>query len=214
MCPLPLRAPLDARLGSPHDQDRRDERPVRRARTHDPRRLRRIRPPHARDPYGTQATEPAPRCFRRQRRLRMQREQRVMATHDRHPEAPHRSHSPSLRGPRHLAESPGFLRARSRDPRRVFRLDACVDRDAFDRLLPPKPLTASTHVSCVPSFFFRGLRLVLAREGWDPQRLSSVALAFALAPEESSPRGLGPLDAARLGNRAFHDARLRFGGPG
>jgi len=153
-CPLPLRAPLDARLGSPSDQDRRYEQPVRTARTHEPRRLRRVRPPHARDPYGTQATEPARRCFRRQRRLRMQIEERVVAKHDPHPILPHRSHSPSLRGPRHLAESLGFVasqvtRSASCLSTRCVRSTAMRSTD----FCHPNQSTASTHVSCVPSFF-------------------------------------------------------------
>jgi hypothetical protein len=70
----------------------------------------------------------------------------------------------------------GFLRARPRDPHLVFRLHACVGRDAFDRLLPPKPNNGEHSRLVCSRRLLRGLRLVLAREGWDPSIASELAL--------------------------------------
>jgi len=75
--------------------------------------------------------------------------------------------SPS-EGPRHLRRASGSsepghaIRAVSLDSTRTF------DRDAFDRLLPPKPIYGEHPRLVCSRLVFRGLRLVLARQGWDP----------------------------------------------
>jgi len=199
--PLPLRPPLDARLGSPSDQDRRRVSLVRRARTYDPGRLRRLdihmlatrvapKPPSP--PAATFEGNDA--CARRsssERRPRMTE----------HPATPHRSHSLSLRGPRQC----GVPRVpASQVTRRASRLATpSVRRTAMRStdLCHPNQSTASTHVSCAPSFFSEACASCLL-EGLGPSdRLRARA-------RRRAPNGLGPLDAARPGNPAFHDARF------
>jgi len=113
------------------------------------------------------------------------------------PAAPHRSHSLSLRGPRHLAECLGFLRARSRDPPLVLRLDACVrPRCVSTDLCHPNQTTASTHASCAPSFFSEACASrLLGGSG-------TLRIPRARARGRAS-NGLGPFDAAWPGNPRF-----------
>jgi len=85
------------------------------------------------------------------------------------------------------SSEPGHaIRAVSLDSTRTF------DRDAFDRLLPPKPINGEHPRLVCSRLVFRGSRLVPARQGWDP------SIAFALALEGSTER-LGAARCSKAG---------------
>lgn len=117
------------------------------------------------------------------------------------PATPHRSHSLSLRGPRHggvpRVPASQATRTASRLATRSVRTTAMRSTD----FCHPNQSTASTHVSCAPSFFSEACASCLL-EGLGP---SDGPRARA---RRRASNGLGPLDAARPGDRAFHDARF------
>jgi len=205
--PLPLRAPLDARLGSPSDQGRRLESPVRRTRAHDPGRLRRtdtrmlatrVEPKPPSPPAA--AFEGNDACACRSSRGRGSRMTE-------RPRAPHRSHSLSLRGPRHLAEHLGFQRARSRDPPLVLRLDACVrPRCVSTDFCHPNQSTASAHVSCAPSVFSEA-KASCSLEG------SGTLRSPARSRVQASVERLGATRRGEAGESRVSRRGTRFGGP-
>jgi hypothetical protein len=198
---LPLRTPLDARLGSPSDQDRRHVLLVRRARTRDPGRLRRIdirmlatrvepKPPGP----PAAAFEGNDACARRPSSERWSRMTERPAT-------PHRSHSLSLRGPRHLRIAPGSCEPGHATASRLATPGVRATAMRSTDFCHPNQSTASTHVSCAPSFFSEACASCLLEGVGPSDRLRARA-------RRRAPNGLGPLDAARLGNPAFHDARF------
>jgi hypothetical protein len=205
--PLPLRTPLGARLGSPSDQDRRSAFPVRRARAHDPGRLRRIDTRMLATRVEPKPPSPPAAAFEGNDACACRPSSEGRSRMTARPAAPHRSHSHSLRGPRHLAECLGFLRARSRDPPVVLRLEACVrPRCVSTDLCHPNQTTASTHASCAPGFFSEACASRLP-EGLGPS--ASHELALEGEPRTAWGRSTQQGRGTRVSRRGY-----RFGGPG
>lgn len=151
-------------------------------------------------PVGTQAPEPERKCVRPHPRLRTRIEQRSRPVNRVQLRICSRTGfaSISLRAPRQYAGVPGFLRARPRASRLALQLPERRDHDASNRRLPPEPDCEHSRLVC-SRLVFGGFRLLLAP--W-----SGVHGRPRDRSRRGAPPGLGPIDAARPGDIAFHDA--------
>lgn len=86
-------------------------------------------------------------------------------------------------------------------------------RDAFDRLLPPEPLTASTHVSCVPGFFSEAFASCSLERVGTLRSLSELALReeHRGAWGRSMQQGRGTVRFTTRGFASADRARARAG---